>query len=144
MTTSAEWWTPAAWQARLESGNPMYPYEWAVRYWGREGAPGRLLARLALPLGRTSKDLPLQDIAWLQVTGPVLSVDIPAPPDPIRALVLRATVEAPLAGDDQHRVTRWMFGFETGAGFWGILIDATGRITFERGGSLCDSPPPPP
>jgi hypothetical protein len=134
MTTSANaWWTPEAWQTRLDSGNPVWPFEWAVGY-----QSGSRIPRIAAGEARTSRAVPLEGVAWLHVRGPMLEVDIPAPTVPIAALVVRATVVASV-DNTQHRVSRWTFGFQTASGFHGILVDGTGRVTTYKGGTdPCD------
>jgi hypothetical protein len=130
MTTLAEWWTPEAWSARLASENPLYPYDWAVGY-----QDGTRLTRLA---AGTSRGVPLERLAWLHITGPNFKIDIPVPPGQVRGLILRATVERHLSGDG-HRIARWTFGFQTATGFWGFVLDLTGRLTRWQGGTdPCD------
>jgi len=128
MTTLAEssWWTAEAWEARLASDNPIFPYEWAVGY-----ADGHRLPRAA---AGTSRGVPLEGLAWLHITGPNLRLDLPVPPLRIQGLVLRATVEGQLGGD-RHRIARWTFGFQTATGFWGLVLDPSGRLTRWQGGT---------
>lgn len=130
MTTSANVvWAPDAWAARLASGNPVYPYEWAVHYHG-----GGVFKRVCRGHVRTSAAVPLVGIRRLRVTGPGVGVvDVAPPPGPVLGLVLRATIVGQLgAGAAACGVARWTFGFRDAAGVWGIILDPAGRLTHTR------------
>ena len=121
-------WTADAWAARMASGNPVYPYEWAVVY-----TSGALFKRVCFDKVRTSRDAPLHGIAALRITGPSLGiVEIPAPPGPVRRIVIAATIVGHLGAAARPGVAAWRFGLEDPAGVWGIVLDPAGRVTLIR------------
>lgn len=127
MTTLADVaWTADAWAARLASGNPVFPYEWAVHYHS-----GAIFHRVCQGMVRTSQSAPLFGIRALRITGPSGVVEIAAPPGPVLALVLRATVVGQLGADPRCGIAAWRFGFQNAAGFWGIVLDPAGRVRRE-------------
>ena len=79
---------------------------------------------------RTSRDAPLFGIRAFRITGPGLpAVEIPAPPGPVRRIVIAATIVGHLGRDARPGVAAWRFGLEDAAGVWGIVLDPVGRVT---------------
>jgi hypothetical protein len=115
-------WTADAWAARLASGNPVYPYEWAVVY-----ENGARFNRVCRGTVRTSADAPLYGILELRITGPSLAIAVAAPPSPVLGIIVRATVVGQLGARAACGIAQWMFGFRDAAGFWGIVLDPAGR-----------------
>ena len=107
----------------MRSGNPVFPYEWTVRY-----ADGTSFPRVMAGIARTSRSAPLHGVTELHITGPDVRFDIPRPRDPILNLVLRATIEGRLDTGPQ-RVLCWMFGFQTADAIHGIVVHPDGRVT---------------
>ena len=123
--TPTPWWLAEAWDARMASHNPMFPYEWTACYRG-----GAIFQRVCRGIVRTSRDAPLAGLTALRVTGPPLgAVELAAPPGPVTALVLRATILGQFGAVARHGIARWTFGFQTAAGVWGIVLDPLGRLT---------------
>ena len=125
MTTSADrWlWTPDAWAERLASGNPVFPFEWAVHYRG-----GARFARVCQGQTRTTADAPLTDVDRLRITRPGFAMEIlAADPDPL-GLVIRARVVGVLGSPARGGVSGYTFGFVHAIGFVGVRLDGVGRV----------------
>lgn len=129
MTTSANdsLWSPEAWANRLASGNPVFPFEWVVHYRG-----GARFSRVCQGIVRTSAQAPLMDVDKLRVLRPGAVLDVLAPDPAPDALVIRARVVRPIGAPDRGGVSAWTFGFLHGGEFYGVTLDATGRVTEVR------------
>lgn len=122
----ADLWTADAWARRLASGNPVYPFDWAVHYQN-----GARFQRVCRGIVRTSRDAPLWNVERLRLsvgTGAVTLEVMPPSPNP-RALVLRASVVGLLASPAARGVAAFRFGFLDADGeFIGVVLDSAGQV----------------
>lgn len=111
------------WQAREASGNPVFPFEWALVYADGFRFPRHLEGR-----DRTTADAPRGDrILALEVIGPDVREAI-LPAGQIEAIVVRARVVREMQELKHGLIGGWIFGFLGRGLFNGITIDAVGRV----------------
>jgi hypothetical protein len=117
-------WTDDAWARRMASGNPVYPFEWAVLYRG-----GGRFQRVCRGLVRNSRAAPLWDVECLRIVGGGVRLEVlPATPNP-RELIIRATVVGSLGNPAARGVTAYRFGFRDELDtFRGVILDGAGRL----------------
>ena len=123
--------TAAQWRERMESKNPVWPFEWTIFY-----TNGRRFHRVCNNRVRTTAMAPLFMVGGLVIRGgPCSSQMIQAlhgrNPDRIVAV---SHVELPF-GDPQRShgvVTGWSFGFQYDSRFVGVKISADGSMLWTR------------
>lgn len=116
----------ALWEDRERSTNPVFPYEWEVRY-----RDGTCFPRLWREFARRAAEAPRRGLLELRITGPTGTLHVPAAvdlgdPDEI---VVVARVVRPLHDMRRGAVSSWRFGFRYGPQFVGVVVGADGTVT---------------
>jgi hypothetical protein len=117
--------TVAWWRERQASGNPVYPFEWEVRYANGDRFP-RVCAGGRV---RVTAQAPRAGIVCLRVRGPSGVVDVVPGPGTPDAIIVRARVRRMVAALDRGAIDSWRFGFRHGDRFIGVILDPSGRVT---------------